>query len=118
MDEIQVLLLSQDSPHLLAATDLAFREYGYRVESVSSTKEAVQTLMKGQMDFVLIDLFLSPTERAGFLKRVQALSPMATIMIFAGDEDAGLVLDNESLFGDYSFGFVDFQEDRTLPCGS
>lgn len=117
MGEIQVLLVSRDPSRLLAATDLAFRDHGYRVEILSSTGEAVESLRKGERDFVLIDLFLSSAERLEFLNHVHVLSPSSMIMILAGEDDVDLLLDDERLSDDYSFGFVSFQEDPTSLCG-
>ena len=67
------LLLIDDEVVMLRVTKLMLDQYGYDVETSSTTSEAISILASGDIDLILLDISMPTIDGFDFIKLMNSL---------------------------------------------
>ena len=99
--ERNILVYVQDITRLASAIDLSLGYYGYAVHFATSLDEVCETLRRHYVERVITDLSMISADRCSLLKRVNQLSPTATVMILTDDDELDIVHGDDRLMPGY-----------------
>lgn len=98
----ELILLVDDEPNILRLARMYLEREGFRVESVSDGKAALEAVKRLKPDLLVLDLMLPELNGMEVCRRLRAEdNPAAILMLTARDEDIDKILGLEMGADDY-----------------
>ena len=95
------ILLVDDEPLILKGLKYSLEQDGYETDSAMDGEEALEKILSGQYDLVLLDLMLPGMDGTEVCQRVRERSNVPIIMLTARDEHMDIILGLEYGADDY-----------------
>lgn len=101
----ETILLIDDDPSIIAMGREALTQFGYRCISASSGEEGLEiySVLKGQVDLVILDLSMPGMGGYGCLRELKRLNREAKVLIASGHSTDGSLLQT---FAEGANGFI------------
>ena len=81
------LLLIDDEVVMLRVTKLMLDQYGYDVETSSTTSEAISILASGDIDLILLDISMPTIDGFDFIKLMNSLRIQVPVVFLSNTDD-------------------------------
>lgn len=104
------ILIVDDDPSVLDSSSLLLSEYGYRVVSSSSAKDALNKLQSENIDVVVTDIVMPVTSGIELLRQVHDIDPQVPVILMTAYADMEKVIDALKI-GAYDFIIKPFTAD-------